>query len=393
MGWRFGAYELDLARRELRVDGEPRPLQPQVFAVLAYLVRNRHRVVPKEEILRELWPDAVVTDASLQRAVSQARRALRPADRLLLRTHARQGYRFMGELEEIEPDLTDAAADAPPKYVRSGDVHVAYRTVGRGPLDLVLVLGWSLGMRSSLELRGVSDLVRTLSARARVLLFDKRGTGASDRVKALPQLPQRVQDLEAVLDAVRSPGAVLVGFSEGGPLALTFAVTRPLRVRGLALVGAFARMSAAPDHPAGWSDGEVAMLRTYIEQGWGSGATMRALVPARHFTPALRAWAARAEQEGASPGAALELLEMNLGIDVRSLLPRLRTPSVVLHATGDRVVRVGNGRALAAGIPGARLVELPGEDHAFLFGGRATLERELVALLDRAAARPTAALT
>jgi pimeloyl-ACP methyl ester carboxylesterase len=393
MPWRFGAYELDLARRELRVDGEPRPVQPQVLAVLAYLVRNRHRVVPKEEILRELWPDAVVTDASLQRAVSLARRALRPADRKLLRTHARHGYRFVGELAEAEPDPADAAADAPPSYVRSGEVHVAYRTIGRGPLDVVLVLGWSLGMRAALELRGVSEAVRALSARARVVLFDKRGTGSSDRVKALPQLPQRVGDLEAVLDAVRSPGAVVVGFSEGGPLALTFAVTRPLRVRGLALVGAFARMAAAPDHPAGWGEAEVAALRAYIERSWGAGATMRALVPARHLTPPLRAWAARAELEGASPGAALELLEMNLGIDVRSLLSRVRTPSLVLHATGDRVVRVGNGRAVAAAIPGARLVELPGEDHAFLFGGRPTLERELLALLQRAAAPRGASLT
>lgn len=393
MRWRFGAYELDLALRELRVAGEPRPLQPQVFAVLAYLVRNRHRVVPKEEILRELWPDAIVTDASLQRAVSLARRALRPSDRGLLRTHARQGYRFVGELADVEPDPADAAADTPPRYVRSGDVHVAYRTFGRGSLDLVFVLGWSLGMRAALELRGVSDVVRALSTRARVILFDKRGTGASDRVKALPQLPQRVEDLEAVLQAERSPGAVVVGFSEGGPLALTFAVTRSLRVRGLALVGAFARMAAAPDHPAGWSQAEVATLRSYVAHGWGSGATMRAFIPARHLTPPLRAWAARAEQEGASPGAALELLEMNLGIDVRPLLPRVRTPSVVLHASDDRVVRVANGRALAAAIPGARLVEIPGEDHAFLFGGRATLERELVTLLDRAAARCGAALT
>ncbi|ACG74193.1 transcriptional regulator, CadC [Anaeromyxobacter sp. K] len=393
MTWRFGAYELDPARRELRVAGEPRALQPQVFEVLVYLVRNRHRLVVKEELLRELWPDAIVTDASLQRAVSLARRALRPADRGLLRTHARQGYRFVGEVAETEPDPADTAAEARPAYVRSGDVHVAYRTAGHGPLDVVLVLGWSLGMRAALELRGASELVRALSARARVILFDKRGTGASDRVKALPELPQRVEDLEAVLDAVRSPGAVLVGFSEGGPLALTFAVTRPLRVRGLALVGAFARMSAAPDHPAGWSGAEIASLRAYIARGWGAGATLQAIVPARHLSAPLRAWAARAEQEGASPGAALELLEMNLGIDVRPLLARVRAPAVVLHATGDRVVRVGNGRALAAEIPGARLVEVPGEDHAFLFGGRSILERELLALVERAAARPRPALT
>jgi pimeloyl-ACP methyl ester carboxylesterase/DNA-binding winged helix-turn-helix (wHTH) protein len=393
MRWRFGTYELDVARRELRAGGELRPLQPQVFAVLAYLVRHRDRVVTKDELLSALWPDAIVTDASLQRAVSLARRALRPADRCLVRTHARHGYRFVGEVTEAETEVPDVAVEVPPSYVRCGDVHVAYRAIGRGAVDVVLVLGWSLGMRAALELGGAAELVRILSARARVVLFDKRGTGASDPVKTLPELPQRVEDLEAVLDALRSPGAVLVGFSEGGPMAVTFAATRPARVRGLALVGAFARMAAAPDHVEGWTDAEIATLRSYVQRSWGSGATMRALVPERHLTAVVRAWAARAEQQGASPGAALDLLEMNLRIDVRPLLSRVRTPTVVFHATGDPVVRVGNGRALAAAIAGARLVEIPGEDHAFLFGGRPRLERELTALLDRAGAQRGAEVT
>jgi len=392
MRFRFGAYELDVARRELRVAGEARPVQPQVFAVLAYLVRHRERVVAKEELLREVWPDAVVTDASLQRAVSLARRALRPADRGLLRTHARIGYRFVGEVSSPDPE-EEAAPTGPPRYATCGGVHLAYRVLGSGPVDVVLVLGWSLGMDSALRLGGVAELVATLSGRARIILFDKRGTGASDRVKALPRLPERVDDLGALLDAVRSRGAILVGFSEGGPLSMAFAATRPSRVRGLVLVGAFARMAAAPDHPHGWSEAEIASLRAYIQSAWGSGATMRALVPDRHLTDGVRAWAARAEQEGASPGAALDLLDMNLDIDVRPLLPRVRAAAVILHATGDRVVRAGNGRALAAAIPGARLVEVPGDDHAFIFGGRPRLERELTALLDRTASGRGVALT
>ena len=392
MRFRFGAYELDVARHELHVAGKVRPVQPQVFALLAYLVRHRDRVIAKEELLRQLWPDAVVTDASLQRAVSLARRALRPADRGLLRTYARIGYRFLGDV--IAPDADDEAAPSgPPRYARCGDVHLAYRMVGSGPVDVVLVLGWSLGMDSALRLGGAAELVAALSGHARILLFDKRGTAASDRVKALPRLAERVDDLAALLDAVRSRGAILVGFSEGGPLSVAFAATRPSRVRGLALVGAFARMAAAPDHPHGWSDAQIASLRAYIQNAWGAGATMRALVPERHLSDAVRAWAARAEQEGASPGAALDLLEMNLDIDVRPLLPRVRTPAVVLHAIGDRVVPVGNGRALAAAIPGARLVELPGDDHAFLFGGRPSLERELTALVEGTAAGRGLALT
>lgn len=392
MGFRFGAYELDVARHELRVEGEVRPMQPQVFAVLAYLVRHRDRVIAKEELLRQVWPDAVVTDASLQRAVSLARRALRPADRGLLRTHARIGYRFVGDV--VAPDAAEEPRlERAPRYATCGGIHLAYRVVGGGPVDVVFVLGWSLGMDAALRLGGVAELVAALSGRARVILFDKRGTGASDRVKVLPRLAERVDDLGAVLDAARSPGAVLVGFSEGGPLSVAFAASRPSRVRGLALVGAFARMAAAPDHPHGWTDAELASLRAYIQHGWGSGATMRALVPERHLTDAVRAWAARAEQEGASPGAALDLLEMNLDVDVRPLLARVRAPTVVLHATGDRVVRAGNGRALAAAIPGARLVEVPGDDHAFVFGGRPRLERELAALVERTAAVRGAALT
>ena len=392
MRWRFGPYLLDVARRELRVAGEVRSLQPQVFAVLAYLVRHCERVVPKDELLRVLWPDAIVTDASLQRAVSLARRALLPADRRLLRTYARHGYRFLGEVEGR--DASGWAAPLPaPRYVRRGEVHVAYRTLGQGSIDLVMVLGWSLSMRSALELSGADLLLRGLSTRARVVLFDKRGTGASDRVKVLPGMGGRVEDLEAVLDAVRSPGAIVVGFSEGGPLAVALAATRPDRVRGLALVGAFARMAAAQDHAAGWRDLEIATLRGYIRERWGTGATMAALVPARHRSPEVQSWAARAEQEGASPGAALDLLEMNLAIDVRPLLAQVRVPTAVLHATSDPVVRVGNGRALAAAIPGARLVEVPGEDHAFLFSGRPVLERELTALLGRAALHASTPLT
>jgi len=392
MRFRFGAYDLDLARHELRVAGEVRPVQPQVFALLAYLVRHRDRVIAKGELLRQLWPDAVVTDASLQRAVSLARRALRPADRGLLHTHARIGYRFVGDVIASGPD-EEAALAGPPRYATCGAVHLAYRILGDGPVDVVFVLGWSLGMDSALRLGGAADLVAALSGRARIILFDKRGTGASDRVKVLPRLAERVDDLGALLDAVRSRGAILVGFSEGAPLSVAFAATRPSRVRGLALVGAFARMAAALDHSPGWSDAEVASLRAYIQQAWGSGATMRALVPERHLTDAVRAWATRAEQEGASPGAALDLLEMNLDIDVRPLLSRVRAPAVVLHATGDRVVRVGNGRALAAAIPGARLVEVPGDDHAFLFVGRPRLERELTALIERAVAGRGVALT
>jgi pimeloyl-ACP methyl ester carboxylesterase len=174
-------------------------------------------------------------------------------------------------------------------------------------------------------------------------------------------------------------------------MAIAFACRRPARTRGLALVGAFARMAAAPDHPAGWSAAQIAELRAYVKAGWGRGATLIAVVPERHRSDAIRAWAERAEQEGASPGAALDLMDMNLDIDVRSMLGEVRVPTVVLHAAGDRVVRAGNGRALAQAIPGAHLVEEPGDDHSFLFARREVLIGELERLLDGVA--PARALT
>ena len=294
MRWRFGRYELDAGRRELRVDGALAPMQPQVFDVLCYLVAHRDRVVGKTELLDALWPDAVVTDASLQRAVSQARRALWGAD-------PRAG-------ERAPP--ARLAAWAPWRSWRPTR-QTRYSTAGPGTPAAARCTSptapwgagrwtwcWSSGGPSRCgppcSSRARANWCARWQTRARVVLFDKRGTGDSDRVKALPSLVQREQDLEAVLDALRSPGAILVGFSEGGPMAIAFACRRPARTRGLALVGAFARMAAAPDHPAGWSAAQVAELRAYVSAGWGRGATLLAVVPERHRSDAVRAWAAHA---------------------------------------------------------------------------------------------------
>ncbi len=388
MIYRFGDFELDVPKRELRHLGAPRKLQPQVFELLRILVERRERVVSKRELLETIWPDAVVTEGSLARVASLARTALAPDGDALVRTFTGHGYRFVGEVEEAAAGGSAHPPSArPPKerprtrYARSGDVHVAFRAIGEGDVDIVLVLGWALPMEALFELPELERNLRALAALGRVLVFDKRGTGLSDRVKGLASLDDRMDDLRAVLDEAGSERAILLGISEGGPLAIAFAAAHPARVAGLVLVGAFARMTSAPDHPHGWKRSEFAKLRAYMRTRWGEGATTAAIVPKASMRPEIAAWAAAAETAGASPGAASDLLEMNVAIDVRDRLGAVSVPTVVLHAGADRVVDPGNARDLAARIPGARLVEREGDDHTFSFDGAEVLRAEVERLV------------
>lgn len=396
--YRFGPFELDVGARELRRGPDEIAVQPQVFALLSYLIEHRDRVVGKAELLANLWPDAVVLEASLQRSVSQARAALDDEDHAFIRTFSRHGYRFVGQVEERAPAASVKAPAQPPaprtlpplavRYARSAGLHIAYATAGAGTVDIVLVLGWTFPFRSLTRLAETAATLSALTDIGRVVLFDKRGTGLSDPVKRLPSLDERMDDLRAVLDAAGSRQAVLLGFSEGGALCMLFAATYPERVRGLVLVGAFPRMAAAPDWPAGWSPERAAAARAYIQQAWGSGQTILALAPRAASRPDFRRFAAETEQEGASPGAALDVLEMNLRVDVRPLLGTVRAPTQVLHRTDDKVIDVRNGRALAAAIPGAQLTELPGDDHVFLFEGDATLVAAVRAMASRGPSSP-----
>ncbi|HWB76933.1 MAG TPA: alpha/beta fold hydrolase [Nannocystaceae bacterium] len=381
MRWRFAGFELELAARELRKDGELVPLQPQVLALLIYLVEQRARAIPKRELLEQLWPDAVVTEASLQRAMSLLRTALGDAGKDAIRTVAKHGYRFVAPVEQDEGAI---AMPGPPSYVRIDDVHVAWTTVGSGAIDVVFVLPWAFPMRALFELAQARELIAQAATLGRVVLFDKRGTGQSDRVKAIQDLETRVGDLHAVLRAAQSRRAIVVGWSEGAPLAIELCARHPERVAGLVLVGGFPVMDARADFPCGWSPARIAELRGYVASAWGRGATMIACVPEHARSPAVVAWAAHAEQAGASPGAALELLEMNLRVDVRARLPALAMPVTILHAKHDRVIDPGCARVLAAAIRGAELALAPGDDHLFLFDHRAQLLAALRGIVARA---------
>src|SRR5581483_7758857 len=225
--YRFGPFELDVGTRELRRGPDEISVQPQVFALLRYLIEHRDRVVGKAELLERLWPDAVVMEASLQRSVSQARAALGDEEHAFIRTFARHGYRFVGPVEERAPAETTASARAPAqppasplasvtsspaaprtlpplavRYARSAGLHIAYAVAGAGTVDIVLVLGWTFPFRALARLAETAATLTALTGVGRVVLFDKRGTGLSDPVKRLPSLDERMDDLRAVLDEV-----------------------------------------------------------------------------------------------------------------------------------------------------------------------------------------------
>jgi len=248
-------------------------------------------------------------------------------------------------------------------YARSGDLHIAYQVFGEGPLNLVIVPGFVSNIEHYWE---EPDLARSLlrkASYARVVIFDKRGTGMSDRVAELPGLDQRMDDLRAVMDAVDIERAAVLGISEGGPLSALFAATHPERCQALVLYGGFAR---------GSEERLVASLR-YIEidQAWGTGGSLSSFAPSRASDSALQSWWGRLERFGASPAAASALVRMNRQIDVSGIVPAIRVPTLVIHRTGDRRVPVDQGRFLAGHIPGARFVELPGIDHLHFVGDNA----------------------
>jgi class 3 adenylate cyclase len=191
-------------------------------------------------------------------------------------------------------------------------------------------------------------------------MFDKRGTGLSDRVGELPTMDERMDDARAVMDAVGIERAAVMGLSEGGPLAVLFAATYPKRCRALALYGAFARFSS-------WiptAEGLNALIE-YIDQAWGTGRSLATFAPSHQNDPALQQWWGRCERLGASPAAAIALMRMNSQIDISDILSSVHVPTLVIHLSGDKTVNVEGGRFLAEHIPKARLLELPGDDHLF----------------------------
>jgi pimeloyl-ACP methyl ester carboxylesterase len=251
------------------------------------------------------------------------------------------------------------------RYAKSGDVNIAYQVVGEGKLDLVFVHGWISNVELAWEEPNLARFLTRLSSFARLILFDKRGTGLSDRVSLaeLPTLEQRMDDVRAVMDSAGSDRAALFGVSEGGPMCVLFAATYPERTVALVTCGTYAKRIWSPDYP--WAPTPEERQRFYdaIEHEWGMELGLDTLAPSMQDDPAIRRWLESYVRRSASPGAALALAKMNTQIDVRHVLPAVKVPALIMHRTGDRDSNVEEGRYIAERIPGARFVELEGADH------------------------------
>ena len=263
--------------------------------------------------------------------------------------------------------IVGAGQEADIAYARSGDVRIAYQVVGDGPLDLVLVHGWVCTFQPGWENPKLAGMYRRLASMGRLILFDKRGTGLSDRVspERLPDLETRMDDVRAVLDAVGSERAVVLGISEGGAMSVLFAATHPERTVALVLMGTFARMMRAPDYPIGVSDDDYRKrLAVTDEDEWASVTTKEWLGrvgPDILRDPAAVRWYTSYLRRGASPGANKAMRIMNAEIDVRAVLPTIGVPTLVLYRSDEYHHEAS--RFMGEHIPGAKAVELPGTDH------------------------------
>src|SRR5262245_56656838 len=257
--WAFaGGLVLDTALFELRRNGEPVAMEPQTFDVLTYLVAHRDRVVSKQELMDAVWGNRFVTEAAVTSRIKQARRALGDDGRhqQLIRTVHGRGYHFVADVPHEGPDDANApapagihlaSAEAPIRYTVSDGLHIAYQVTGGGDMDIVLIPGFVSHLELDWGHPAHASFLDRLGTMGRLIRFDKRGTGMSDRPEGLPDLEKRMHDVMSVMGAAGCERAVLCGYSEGGPMAILMAATHPERVSALVLYGTYARRTRVAD--------------------------------------------------------------------------------------------------------------------------------------------------
>ena len=426
----FGKFGLVPDERLLLHNGISLSLAPKVFETLHLLVQHSGHVLGKDELLEKIWPDSFVEETNLAQNISILRKILDEGKSGIkfIETVPKIGYRFIapvnvipkesGEIvirertrarivvEEDDDDVSNYAFSNSPvidlpsshikvlkpapvplllrnpietKYVQSGDANIAYQVLGNGPIDLVFVMGWVSHLDYFWENSDFAHFLNRLASFSRLILFDKRGTGLSDRVpnNQLPTLEQRMEDVHAVLDAVGSERAVLCGISEGGPMCSLFAATYPERTSALVMIGSYARRLRDKDYPWGATEEEREHFFNEIIENWGGPVGIEDRAPSMIEDENFRRWWATYLRMGASPGAALALTKMNAEIDIRRVLPSIRVPTLVLHRTGDTCLKVEEGRYLAEQIPGSKFVELPGIDHLPFVGDQELILEEI----------------
>jgi len=254
---------------------------------------------------------------------------------------------------------------SPIRYATNGEIHLAYRTIGEGPRDLVLVEGAITNLEVLWDIAEYRSYCKQLASFSRLIIFDKRGMGLSDRVR-IGTLEERMDDVRAIMDDAGSESAVLMGVSEGGPMSMLFAATYPQRTQALVLCGAEVKEETTEDWP--WGESTRAEIEEYLTienmlERWGKGLAIGYFAPSRKDDERLREVFGRLQIQSASPHDAVAFIRMAHEIDVRHVAPSINTPTLIVHRTDDRVCHVENARWLAKNVRGATYVELPGIDH------------------------------
>jgi class 3 adenylate cyclase len=263
------------------------------------------------------------------------------------------------------------------RYARSGDVNIAYQVFGEGPLNLIVAPGFVSHCEVLWELPQIAQGFERMASYARVILFDKREQGLSDRLGRPPTVEEMVDDMQAVLDASGTERVACFGISEGGAMALLFAATHPDRCTHLALWNAYARVSRAPDYPEGVDPAALDVWGELMQERWGGPVAMGSFAPSRKGDPEAEAFWAHLLRAGTSPRSAAALMSLYKELDVRAVLPVISAPTLVMARKEDLAVPALQGRYIADHIPGARYVEFPGADHVMWFEGGEDIHDEL----------------
>lgn len=264
------------------------------------------------------------------------------------------------------------------QYTKSGRINIAFQVYGSGPVDLVYIPGWVSNIDWMWACPELVSFFVELGKVCRIILFDKRGTGLSDRIVESSTMEERMDDIRAVMDAVGSEKAFLFGHSEGGSVSALFAATYPNRTIGLLAFGIFAKRRYSEDYPWAPTDEERAKVYEMIDQSWGSGEmNLASLAPSKVHDKSFMDWLANYFRSGASPSAAMVLTRMNTQVDIIHVLPSIKVPCLILQRTNDIDVKIEEGRFIADRIQGARFLELPGDDHLFWAGDAERVLKEM----------------
>jgi class 3 adenylate cyclase len=267
------------------------------------------------------------------------------------------------------------------RFAQSGDASIAYQVLGQGPLDLVMVPGFVSHVEFAWEDPSYAQFLQKLASFSRLILFDKRGTGLSDRITGIPTLEQRMDDVRVVMDAAGSKKAALFGVSEGGSMSVLFAATHPERTSALVLYGSIAKGWLVDDESGALTKEQDQESDDHWRTGWGGPVGIENMAPSLAHDERFRQWYAKFLRLSAGPTTVINLLRMYGQIDISAILPSIHIPALVLHRTADQAIEVEQSRFLAGHIPGAKLVELAGEDHFWWVGNTDAIANEIAEFL------------